>query len=58
MFKMELILDDDDNMQFYPVLADVDAAVLHVVNAVAGTMQNVPTVQVFFIFQCCILNMN
>ena len=55
---MELILDDDDNMQFYPVLADVDAAVLHVVNAVAGTMQNVPTVQVFFIFQCCILNMN
>lgn len=46
LFKMELILDDDDHMQFYPALGDVEAAVLHVVSAVAGTMQNVPTVQV------------
>lgn len=43
---MELILDDDDHMQFYPALDDVEAAVLHVVSAVSGTMQNVPTVQV------------
>lgn len=46
LFKMELILDDDDHMQFYPALGDVEAAVLHVVSAVSGTMQNVPTVQV------------
>ncbi|XP_020624937.1 dynein heavy chain 12, axonemal-like [Orbicella faveolata] len=45
LFKMELILDDDDHMQFYPALDDVEAAVLHVVSAVSGTMQNVPTVQ-------------
>lgn len=43
---MELILDDDDHMQFYPALGDIEAAVLHVVSAVSGTMQNVPTVQV------------
>lgn len=43
---MELILDDDDHMQFYPALDDVEAAVLHVVSAVSRTMQNVPTVQV------------
>lgn len=46
VFKMELILDDDDNMQFYPVLSDVEGAVLHVVDTVASTMQGVPTVQV------------
>lgn len=46
VFKMELILDDDDNMQFYPVLSDVEGAVLHVVDTVANTMQSVPTVQV------------
>lgn len=46
LFKMELILDDDDHMQFYPALGDVEAAVLHVVSVVSGTMQNVPTVQV------------
>ena len=45
-FKLELILDDDDHMQFYPVLGDVEAAVFHVVDTVANTMQNVPTVQV------------
>ena len=45
-FKLELILDDDDNMQFYPMLSDVEAAVFHVVDTVANTMQNVPTVQV------------
>ena len=48
---MELILDDDDHMQFYPALGDVEAAVLHVVSAVSGTMQNVPTVQVQPIIQ-------
>ncbi|KAK3752207.1 hypothetical protein QZH41_008048 [Actinostola sp. cb2023] len=42
---MELILDDDDNMQFYPVLSDVEGAVLQVVDTVASTMQSVPTVQ-------------
>ena len=46
LFKMELILDDDDHMQFYPALGDVEAAVLHVISTVAGTMQHVPTVQV------------
>ena len=59
---MELILDDDDHMQFYPALDDVEAAVLHVVSAVSGTMQNVPTVQVqlllmmlrdCLVLQCC-----
>ena len=45
-FKLELILDDDDHMQFYPVLSDVEAAVFHVVDTVANTMQNVSTVQV------------
>ncbi|RMX38335.1 hypothetical protein pdam_00005508 [Pocillopora damicornis] len=45
LFKMELILDDDDHMQFYPALGDVEAAVLHVISTVAGTMQHVPTVQ-------------
>lgn len=45
-FKLELILDDDDNMQFYPVLDDVQAVVFNVVDSVANTMQNVPTVQV------------
>ncbi|CAB3982986.1 dynein heavy chain 12, axonemal-like, partial [Paramuricea clavata] len=44
-FKLELILDDDDHMQFYPVLSDVQAAVFHVVDTVANTMQNVSTVQ-------------
>jgi hypothetical protein len=48
-FKLELILDDDDHMQFYPVLSDVEAAVFHVVDSVANTMQNVPTVQVIII---------
>ena len=43
---MELILDDDDHMQFYPALDDVEAAVLHVVHVVSSTMQTVPTVQV------------
>ena len=45
-FKLELILDDDDNMQFYPVLTDVEVAVFHVLDTIARTMQNVPTVQV------------
>ena len=30
-------------MQFYPVLGDVQAAVFHVLDAIASTMQNVPT---------------
>lgn len=47
---MELILDDDDHMQFYPALGDVEEAVLHVVSAVESTMQRVPTVQVW---NCC-----
>ena len=46
LFKMELILDDDDHMQFYPALGDVEEAVLYVVSAVESTMQRVPTVQV------------
>ncbi|XP_046853910.1 dynein axonemal heavy chain 12-like isoform X2 [Xenia sp. Carnegie-2017] len=44
-FKLELILDDDDNMQFYPVLSDVQAVAHHVIDTIAYTMQNVPTVQ-------------
>ncbi|XP_015752501.1 PREDICTED: dynein heavy chain 12, axonemal-like [Acropora digitifera] len=45
LFKMELILDDDDHMQFYPALGDVEEAVLYVVSSVESTMQRVPTVQ-------------
>lgn len=56
LFKMELILDDDDHMQFYPALGDVEAAVLHVVSAVSGTMQNVPTVQVQYYSDSVLIN--
>lgn len=55
---MELILDDDDHMQFYPALGDVEAAVLHVISTVAGTMQHVPTVQVQTVAQWPFLKIN
>lgn len=48
---MELILDDDDHMQFYPALGDVEEAVLYVVSAVESTMQRVPTVQVYLLLK-------
>ena len=46
LFKMELILDDDDNIQFYPMLEDLEDSILAVVNSIIGTLQNVQSVQV------------
>eukprot|EP00112_Aurelia_sp_Birch-Aquarium-sp1_P009500 Seg2081.2 transcript_id=Seg2081.2/GoldUCD/mRNA.D3Y31 product="Dynein heavy chain 12 axonemal" protein_id=Seg2081.2/GoldUCD/D3Y31 len=45
LFKMELILDDDDNIQFYPMLEDLEDSILSVVNSITGTLQNVQSVQ-------------
>ena len=47
---MELILDDEDNIQFYPMLEDLEDAIYSVVKSVTGCMQNVTTVQVIFAF--------
>ena len=46
LFKMELILDDDDNIQFYPMLEDLEEAILSVVKSITGSLQNVQSVQV------------
>eukprot|EP00794_Sanderia_malayensis_P007414 gene7414-8234_t len=45
LFKMELILDDDDNIQFYPMLEDLEDAILSIVKSITGSLQNVQTVQ-------------
>ncbi|XP_057312411.1 dynein axonemal heavy chain 12-like isoform X2 [Hydractinia symbiolongicarpus] len=45
LFKMELILDDDDNIQFYPALEDLEEVILNAAEIILNTLQNVPTVQ-------------
>lgn len=47
LFKMELILDDDDNIQFYPALEDLEKVILNAAEIIWNTLQNVPTVQVW-----------
>lgn len=54
LFKMELILDDDDNIQFYPAIEDLENIISHATTLILSTLQNVPTVQVIlnaFYFQ-------
>ena len=46
LFKMELILDDEDNIQFYPMLGDLEDSILSVVHNITSTLQTVQTVQV------------
>ena len=46
LFKMELILDDDDNILFYPMLIDLEDSILSVVRSITSALQNVQTVQV------------
>ncbi len=46
LFKMELILDDDDNIQFYPMLEDLEDAILSILKSITGSLQNVQSVQV------------
>ena len=53
LFKMELILDDDDNIQFYPMLEDLEDSILSVVRTIIATLQSVQTVQVVGILKCC-----
>ena len=50
---MELILDDDDNIQFYPMLEDLEDSILSVVRTIIATLQSVQTVQVVGILKCC-----
>ena len=58
LFKMELILDDDDNIQFYPMLEDLEDSILSVVNSITGTLQNVQSVQVIiFSVSLCTLRL-
>jgi len=45
LFKMELILDDEDNIQFYPMLGDLEDSILSVVHNITSTLQTVQTVQ-------------
>lgn len=46
LFKMELILDDDDNIQFYPAIEDLEYSILNGALIIIDTLQNIPTVQV------------
>ena len=46
LFKMELILDDDDNIQFYPAIEDLEFSILNGALIILNTLQNIPTVQV------------
>ena len=47
-FKMELILDDDDHIQFYPGIDDLENCIIEGARTILGSLQNVPTVQVIF----------
>ena len=54
LFKMELILDDDDHIQFYPAIEDLENAIVKAAAVILDTLQNIPTVQVtkmFCLFQ-------
>lgn len=46
LFKMELILDDDDHIQFYPAIEDLENAIVKAAAVILDTLQNIPTVQV------------
>ena len=50
LFKMELILDDEDNIQFYPMLGDLEESILSVVRSITSTLQTVQTVQVQLVY--------
>ena len=47
---MELILDDDDHIQFYPAIEDLENAIVKAAAVILDTLQNIPTVQVTKIF--------
>jgi len=59
LIKMELILDDDDCIQFYPGLDELQRVIYGGLSTILGTLQKIPTVQVhlfyfyFFINQSC-----
>ena len=57
---MELILDDEDNIQFYPMLIDLEESILSVIKSITGTLQNVQTVQVIAkcLFYRCQITLN
>jgi dynein heavy chain len=44
-FKMELILDDEEQIQFYPGLDDLENVIIDGAKTILKTLQNVPTVQ-------------
>ena len=46
LIKMELILDDDDCIQFYPGLDELERIILGGVTTILSTLQKIPTVQV------------
>lgn len=46
LIKMELILDDDDCIQFYPGLDELENVIIGGVKTILGTLQKIPTVQV------------
>lgn len=46
LIKMELILDDDDCIQFYPGLDELENVIIDGVKTILGTLQKIPTVQV------------
>ena len=49
LFKMELILDDD-HIQFYPAIEDLENAIVKAAAVILDTLQNIPTVQVTKMF--------
>ena len=50
LIKMELILDDDDCIQFYPGLDELENVIIGGVKTILGTLQKIPTVQVMLFF--------
>ena len=52
---MELILDDDDHIQFYPAIEDLENAIVKAAAVILDTLQNIPTVQVTKIFYLLLL---
>ena len=59
LIKMELILDDDDCIQFYPGLDELENVITGGVKTILCTLQKIPTVQVrikFNFVSACICN--
>ena len=46
LIKMELILDDDDCIQFYPGLDELERVIYGGLSTILNTLQKIPTVQV------------